>query len=458
MLRLPLSLVIAFFTLAAHPQNYNWGWGPPISVNQNGSTITCSVLDPLTDQIRTTSLTSVSTWTHDDGVVATVSPTGTVKGVVYDIDLGTFQETQLSSNSGNSVVNSDGVVAWVSGTGIVGAAIYDPALQQWRSEQLSSNSGNQIQIRDGVVSWVSASGIVGAAVYDPGNSQWMDDQLSSNSGNVVQNRDGIVGWVSSSGIVGAAVYDPALGQWVDEQFSSNSGNVLVMGQGVVAWKSTSGILGGAAYNWNTNSWNDQQFSSSSTNSAPTIVDGTIQWSNSSGPQRYGYTAGDQWQSGVNTVVRCEYHPEQVSGSNSPHIAYLWCLSIGASSYSHAAGDGHTITRRWAWKRHASSAVYQPELTVIGSSTNSTCNGTLNFVGSGLPSTEPSSTSIHWAGDRLVVNADSPIGVLEVRDTAGRLLGSTRTGSASSVIPLSIPSGLYLVTCSGRPAQRIAVLR
>jgi hypothetical protein len=224
MLRSSLSLFAALLLVASHAQNYNWGWGPPISVTQNGSTITCSVLDPLTDQIRTTSLTSVSTWTHDDGVVATVSPTGSVRGVVYDIDLGSFQETQLSSNSGNAVVNSDGVVAWVSGTGIVGAAIYDPALQQWRSEQLSSNSGNQIQNRDGVVSWVSASGIVGAAVYDPGNSQWMDDQLSSNSGNVVQNRDGIVGWVSSSGIVGAAVYDPALGQWVDEQLSSNSGD------------------------------------------------------------------------------------------------------------------------------------------------------------------------------------------------------------------------------------------
>ncbi|MBL7945917.1 MAG: hypothetical protein JNN32_07610 [Flavobacteriales bacterium] len=458
MLRPSFSLFVAIFTLTAHSQNYDWGWGPPISVTQNGSTITCSVLDPLTDQIRTTSLTSVSTWTHDDGVVATVSPTGTVKGVVYDIDLGTFQETQLSSNSGNTVLNSDGVVAWVSGTGIVGAAIYDPALQQWRSEQLSSNSGNQIQNRDGVVSWVSASGIVGAAVYDPGSSQWMDEQFSSNSGNVVQNRDGIVGWVSSTGILGAAVYDPALGQWVDEQFSSSSGNVLVMGQGVVAWKSTSGILGGAAYNWNTNGWNDQQFSSSSTNSAPTILDGTIQWSNSSGPQRYGYTAGDQWQSGVNTVVRCEYHPEQVSGSSSPHIAYLWCLSIGASSYSHATGDGHTITRRWAWKRYASSAVYQPELTVFGSSTNSTCDGTLNFAGNGTASLAPPSAPMHWSADRLVITSVDPIGAVEVHDAGGRLIASAHTSANTMALPLSIPSGLYVVHCSGQPAQRIVVLR
>lgn len=457
MLRPSLSLFGALFSLSTYAQNYNWGWGPPISVNQNGSTITCTVLDPLTDQIRTTSLTSVSTWTHDDGVVATVSPTGTVKGVVYDIDLGAFQETQLSSNSGNAVVNTDGVVAWVSGTGIVGAAIYDPAMQQWRSDQLSSNSGNQIQNRDGVVSWVSASGIVGAAVYDPGTGQWIDDQLSSNSGNVVQNRDGVVAWVSGSGIVGAAVYDALLGQWIDEQLSSNSGNALVLGQGVVAWKSTSGILGAAAYDWNVGSWDDEQLSSSSSNTMPTVEDGTVRWTNSNGMQRFGYSASGQWQSNTNTAVRCRYHPEVV-GSGSPRIAYLWCLSIGASNYSHSAGDGHTITRRWAWKRYASAAVYQPELTVFSSVANSVCNGTLNFVGNGVDPMLPHAIAIHWDGERLIMHAESSIGAIEVHDAGGRLLASANTSDNNLEVPLSIPAGLYMVHCSRRPAHRIVVLR
>ena len=456
MLRPSLSLFGALFSLSTYAQNYNWGWGPTISVNQNGSTITCTVLDPLTDQIRTTSLTSVSTWTHDDGVVATVSPTGTVRGVVYDIDLASFQETQLSSNSGNAVVNTDGVVAWVSGTGIVGAAIYDPSMQQWRSDQLSSISGNQLQNRDGVVSWVSASGIVGAAVYDPGTGQWMDDQLSSNSGNVVQNRDGVVAWVSGSGIVGAAVYDPSLGQWIDEQLSSNSGNALVLGQGVVAWKSTSGILGAAAYDWDAGTWDDEQLSSSSSNTMPTVEDGTVRWTNSSGMQRFGYSASGQWQSNTNTAVRCRYHPEVV-GSGSPRIAYLWCLSIGASSYSHAAGDGHTITRRWAWKRYASAAVYQPELTVFSSTANSACNGTLNFVGNGVASILPPAIAIRWDGERLLIQAESSIGSVEVHDAGGKLIASANTIAYHMTLPLSIPSGLYVVHCTGQPAQRIAVL-
>lgn len=452
-----LSLSLLFCCGVVHAQFYNWGWGPPISVTQNGGTITCTVLDPLTDQIRTTSLTSVASWTHDDGVVATVSPTGTVRAVVYDIDLSTYQEAQLSSNSGNTVSNVDGIVAWVSATGIVGGAIYDPWRQQWQQDQLSSNSGNQIQNRDGVVSWVSASGIVGAAVYDPGLGQWMDDQFSSNSGNVVQNRDGVVAWVSASGILGVAVYDPSIGQWVDEQLSSNTGNAVVSGQGVVAWKSASGILGAAAYDWNTNTWNDQQFSSSSSNTMPTIMDGTVHWSNSNGAQRYGYSDAGQWQSNTNTAVRCEYHAEVV-GSGTPRIAYLWCLSIGASAYSHSCGDGHTITRRWAWKRYANSGVYQPQLTVFSSVSNSTCEATLNFVGTAMEEVALEPPSITWAGDRIHVAAPSSIGTVEVMDVGGRLLASARTSEPMAVVQAPLCAGVYLVRCGGWPVQRIAVVR
>lgn len=457
MLRSILSCALCASLSIAAAQNYNWGWGPPISVTQNGSTITCTVLDPLTDMIRTTSITSVADWSHDDGVVATVSPTGIVRAVVYDIDLAVYRETQLSSNSGNTVSNVDGIVAWVSATGIVGAAIYDPKLRQWRQDQFSSNSGNQIQNRDGVVTWVSASGIVGAAVYDPGMAQWRSDQFSSNSGNTVFNRDGIVAYVSASGILGAAIYDPSLGQWRQDQFSSNSGNAVVLGQGVLAWKSASGILGAAAYDWNTNSWDSEQFSSSASNTMPTITDGTVQWTNSSGLQRYGYNASGQWQNNVNTAVRCEYHAEVV-GSGTPGIAYLWCLSIGASSYSHACGDGHTVTRRWAWKRYADPGMYQPGLTVFSSVANSTCTASLNFVGTGVDEADGAASRIFWAGDRIHITGEAPIGRIEVLDAAGRLVASAYTNDPVVDVPVALLPGIYVVSCSSRPTQRLAVVR
>lgn len=452
-----LSLSLLFYCGVIQAQFYNWGWGPPISVTQNGSTITCTVLDPLTDQIRTTSLTSVASWTHDDGVVSTVSPTGTVRAVVYDIDLASYRETQLSTNSGNTCINSDGVVAWVSAAGTVGAAVYDPRLQQWRQDQLSTNSGNQIQNRDGVVTYVSTAGTAGAAVYDPGLGQWRSSQPSTNSGNAVQNRDGIVTWVSGAGTVGAAVYDPSLEQWRSTQLSTNSGNVVVIGQGVVAWKSASGTLGAAAYDWNINDWRSEQLSTAASNTMPNIADGTVHWSNSNGAQRYGFSASGQWQSNTNTTVRCEYHAEVV-GSGTPRIAYLWCLSIGASAYSHSCGDGHTITRRWAWKRYANSGVYQPQLTVFSSVSNSTCEATLNFVGTAIQEVALEQPLITWAGDRIHVAAPSSIGTVEVMDVGGRLLASARTSEPMAVVQAPLCAGVYLVRCGGWPVQRIAVVR
>lgn len=452
-----LSLLLGISCSIANAQFYNWGWGPPIFVSQNGGALSCTVEDPLTGQTRSTNLTSVASWTHDDGVVATVSPTGTVRAVVYDIDLASFRETQLSSNSGNTVSNVDGVVAWVSATGIVGSAVYDPKLQQWRQDQFSSNSGNQIQNRDGVVTWVSSTGIVGAAVYDPGYGQWRSTQLSSNSGNTVLNSEGIVVHVSANGILGAAIYDPANGEWRQEQFSSNSGNTAVLGQGVLAWKSSNGILGAAAYDWSSHSWRSTQLSSSSTNTQPTIVDGTVHWTNSSGAQRYGFTSANQWSSGVNTDVRCEYHAEVV-GSGTPRIAYMWYLSIGASSSSHACGDGHIITRRWAWKRFANAGSYDPQLTVFSSTTNSTCGASLNFVGTAVPANEEPSMHISWNGSHIHVVAEERIGLLEVRDMAGRLVAQTTSNDHTADIAAELPSGLYVVRSEAGPAQRVVIVR
>ncbi len=452
-----LSLILGLSCSIVNAQFYAWGWGPPISVTQNGSTITCAVEDPLTGQVRTMSFTSVASWTHDDGVVATVSPTGNVRAVVYDIDLSSYRETQLSSNSGNTVSNVDGVVAWVSVTGIVGGAVYDPKLQQWQQAQFSSNSGNRIQNRDGVVTWVSSTGVVGAAVYDPGFGQWRSTQLSSNSGNTMLNREGIVVYVSGTGIVGAAIYDPSNGEWRQEQFSSDGGNSAVLGQGVVAWKSSTGVIGAAAYDWSSGSWRSAQLSTSSTNTMPTIVDGTVHWTNGGGAQRYGFTADNQWQSDVNTALRCVYHAEVV-GSGAPRTAYLWYLSIGASSSSHACGDGHVITRRWAWKRYADPGMYDPQLTVLSSTTSSTCEASLNFVGTAVQENEALSLRVSWNGSHIRVVAEEPVGTVEVHDVGGRLLATGHSNDHTADIAVDPPPGIYIVRADGRSAQRVAVLR
>ncbi|MCB0769966.1 MAG: hypothetical protein KDC00_06125 [Flavobacteriales bacterium] len=445
MIRIPALFILVLSFHSTTAQFYNWGWGPPISVTQVGANITCTVFDPVLNASRTESFSSVADWSHSDGVVATVSNGGVVRGIVYDIALGAFQEGSFNFVSGTTVVNSAGVVAWVSGSGRVGGAVYNPFLHQWREGLFSTNPGNQMQNRDGVVSWVSEAGTVGAAVYDPELNDWRSDQFSSNSGNVVQNRDGVVAWVSAAGSVGAAVYDPSLHDWRDEQFSSNNGNQLVLGQGVVAWRSTAGSLGAAAYDWTSNSWVDQQFSSSASNTMPTISDGTVLWSNSGGPQKYGFTSAHDWQNGVNTTVQCEYHVQQISGVSAPRVAYLWCLTIGASTYSHQCGDGHEITRRWAWKSYADPGSYTVQFNAFSSVSNTQCNGEVSFGGTTVDGTDRSDPfTFVVQGSDIRLSSDRMLGELWVLDAKGAIIHRGIHASNTATIALDLMDGVYVL--------------
>jgi hypothetical protein len=262
----------------------------------------------------------------------------------------------------------------------------------------------------------------------------------------VLDRDGVVAWVSASGTLGAAVYDPSIDQWQDEQFSS-SGNTLVLAQGVVAWRSASGILGAAAYDWTTNSWDDEQFSSSSSNSIPTITDGTVHWTNSNGAQQYGYTAAHQWQSGANTAVQCEYHAV-VAGTNADqHVAYLWCLSIGASGYSQECGDGHLITRRWAWKTYSNGGNYTPELTVLNSVSSSTCDAQLDFGGNGVEEQATAAPiDVVVMDGYMRITSGTALGRIEVRDASGRIVTNATTADTNLELPARFASGPYSVSC------------
>lgn len=463
MIRSLAFAVLGALSTASFGQFYNWGWGPPITVTESGSSITCSVYDPILEQTRTTSVSSVDLWIHDDGVVATVSASGIVSGTIYDLALGLFRTSQFSSNTGNTISNSDGVIAWVSSAGSVGGAVYDPALQQWNSSQFSSNTGNTVINRDGVISWVSESGTVGGAVYDPALQQWRHSQFSSNSGNQVQNKDGVIAWVSSSGTVGGAIYDMSIGQWNSSQFSSNTGNTLVLGQGVLAWRSESGTIGGAAYDWDSNNWTSSQFSSSSSNTDLVIVDGTVQWSNSGGPQKYGFNASHQWQNGVNTTVQCDYHVVRASGVGAPYVAYLWCMTIGASSYSHQCGDGHLITRRWAWKAYTNPGTYSPELSVFNSISNSGCTGEVHFSGNSVAELDDTGAlDVIVRHGSVFVSGPVALGELSLFDAQGRCVHTANTAQASTVLPLPVVDGVYLLRVQGRnrsmDARRIVVVK
>ncbi|MCE3295699.1 MAG: hypothetical protein K0R65_1413 [Crocinitomicaceae bacterium] len=362
-------------------QNANWGWGISATVVQNGSSITMSVFDPIINQTQSTSQSGVANYFNSEGIVAWVTTGSTVGAAIYDINQHQWKNTSFNSNSGNIVTNADGVVAWVSASGTVGGAVYDPYQENWQYTTFNGNSGNSFINNDGTIAWVSESGTVGGAVYDGEEHQWKYTTFNGNSGNTIQNEQGIISFVSESGTVGGAVYDPGANSWKYTTFNGNAGNSVINQNGIIAFISDSGTVGGAVYNPNSQNWAYTTFNSNSGNHNLAIVDGSIQWYSSSSFYRYGYNmSSGNWVSDHNTL-HCKFYISDNAGA-TPFITHFSCLTIGATTASYAAGDGHTITRRKAWKQYGNPGSYQPVLTVFNSSQNSTCNGQLDVSGTG----------------------------------------------------------------------------
>ena len=379
---LNLTIFLVLMSGFTSAQNSNWGWGLNINTSLSGTTLTCTVFDAELNTTRTNNIYSVDNYINSDGVVATVTASGTVRGLTYDLNSNSWKEDVLSSNSGNIITNSDGVIAWVSAAGTVGGAIYDPDRGYWKDDVFSSNSGNSIINNDGVVAWVSSAGTVGGAVYDPSAGYWRDDVFSSNSGNSIVNEDGVVAWISSAGTIGGAVYDPSSGYWRDEVFSSSSSNSNLY-----------------------------------------ISNGTVYWSSFSGSENYGFDySSKDWKDGYNTDLHCTFFIEKYNDTD-PHIVYFWCLSIGADSYSYNSGDGHTITRRWGFKQYANAGNYNPVLTIFNSVSNSTCSQSISVNTSKIAEVEPALRLFPNPanGKELFLQSDNIITGAEVTDVTGRML-------------------------------------
>lgn len=438
-----LYLVFTLFTIVCSAQQPNWGWGLPITVT-GSSSITCTVTDPV-NGTETHTQSGISSYIYSDGVVAYVTPGGTVGGIIYDVNTHRFEYTTFSSNSGNTISNDDGVIAWVSSAGTVGGATYDPTKRRWEYTTFSSNSGNTVINRHGVVAWVSSAGTVGGAVYDPYNGNWEYTTFSSNAGNTIINTHGVIGYVSTAGTVGGAVYDPATNDWEYTTFSSNSGNEIDNNNGVIAYLSTAGTVGGAAYDFNSHNWDYTTLSSNSNNTNLSVEDGTVTWSNNNGSQKAGYSSSGSWNTGNNTNLQCRFFIEQPSNSNN--LAYFWCLSIGANNYSYDSDAGHTISRRWGWKQYSNGGDYYPSLTISNSNSNSQCNNSVSFTTdikellrdriSVYPS--PTSNTLHLDGHGLSITT------IEIVDATGKVVTSNNSFSYTTAINVSsLNNGVYFL--------------
>jgi len=362
----------------------NWGWGPAITVTLNGSSITCSVYDPVLGQNMTSSQSNATNYINSQGVVAW-NYSYNAHVVIYDVNLHSFKSDSwgASTTTFSHFTNTDGVVAWTNEY-TANVAVYNPVQQQWDYDYWYGNTStfSNFTNANGVVAW-SNDYNVSAVMYS--SQQWKYDWWAGSTttfSNFI-NAEGVVAW-SNSDQSNAAVYDPFLQQWKRDYWYNSTATYshFINAYGVVAWSNdynaNAAVYDPVQQQWKRDWWG----ASTTTFSAFNVTNGTLNYANSSTNYQKGYNINShQWQDNYSTNIYCMFY-NSTSNGNAPVITFFNCLSVGANSYSYNCGDGHTIIRRWAWKQYDNAGSYSPQLTVFNSSNNSTCNATIN-VGVGI---------------------------------------------------------------------------
>lgn len=354
---LVLVLIVAGQVYAQFP---NWGWAPPISIDDNGSSITCTVTDPKTGQTKTRTETSVSSYIYKDGVLAWVSGSRTY-AMVYDYNTGNWEYDFWSATDNLSL--DHGIVAVQSATRTY-LAIYDPITQDWEYDFWTAD-GTVIN-NDGIVAFQSSTRTY-AAVYDASLNDWKSDFWTADG--LLTNNDGIVAFQSDTRTYVAA-YDPVSRNW-ESDFWTADGN-LVNRNGVVAFQSATRTYA-VAYDPITRDWESDFWIAGGSLS---ITDGTVYF----GSEQKGYrSSSTDWRDNENTDLVCRMFVSESSG-DSPLITYLTYLAVGASSNNYNCGDGHQISSRYAWKQFDNSGSYNINLTVYNNALNNTCSSSVTVTG------------------------------------------------------------------------------
>ncbi|RZK18800.1 MAG: hypothetical protein EOO56_15420 [Hymenobacter sp.] len=356
----------------AQAQNTTWGFGLPITSNLANGTLTCSVTDP-TQGVKTFGQNNVTLVRNVDGMVAWATATG-YGFATYDVNLHNWQSIGANINTAITTLQTAYGVGAYATNSAYGYVRYNPALRQWATGGASTNSQGAISTNYGVVVWTNGGGAYGYATYDPAQAQWKSDGTAGAAGTTIVTQHGVVAWRTNNAY-GAAIYNPVLHQW-ETQGSAGTMSEMVCDNGVAAWSSSTRYVV-AAFSPTLRHWTSTGYAASVVANSLQITDGTVSFATSQGAQTLGYgVATDQWNSNTATTLYCALLP--ITIPQSPFV-YFHNLSIGASSYSIACGDGQVIARRVGWKQYTSSSTYAPELTVSNASITSTCTGTVQVA-------------------------------------------------------------------------------
>lgn len=441
-------LLVAFFSLAAllaQAQNTTWGFGLPITATLTNGVLTCTVTDP-SQGVKTFGQSNVTQLRNADGVVGW-STSGGYGFATYDVNLHRWQSTGANVNTAITTLQSAyGVGAWATNNSY-GYARYNPVRQQWAEDGANVSSQCVVSTNYGVVVWSTAGGGYGFATYDPQPAQWKTGGANGYSGITIVTQHGLVAWRTSSSY-GAAAYNPVLHQWFTAG-GADTFSEMACDNGVVAWLSPTRVAM-AAFSPALRHWTTFGYAASVTAGTLQINDGTVGFTISQGVQSLGYrTTTDQWTSGQATELACALLPVAIPQSS---FVYFYNLSVGASSYSIACGDGQTIARRVGWKQYASGGTYSPELAISNSATTTTCPASVQVV---LAAASPQAAArLQLAPNPAsgTVQAQLPAGTTHLRllNPLGQTLWQASvTANAQYLVPLAgLAPGAYLLVAEG----------
>jgi hypothetical protein len=477
MKKLLLPILAVILVNFARAQNANWGTGVPMTINQNGSSIELQVQDPVYGN-KTNSFTG-DDFLYQGGIAVIIDYGNKITWVTYDVIQHSWKEDyeSLSSsvNASNIIVQlNDGVVAFLDPGDKIKYATYDLRLHTWKEDYESVSSSNnslncEIVTNDGVVVFIDAGDKIKYAVYNAKDQTWESDYESISSSNdnancEIMTSDGIVLFTDAGDKIKYAVYNVNYRNWVTDYESISSSNDrfncnLYCHNGVVLFSDYNDKIKYAAFDPDGSSWSTDYASiSGSPTSMALDGKGTVTFTKSGSNYQYGFTSSGSWSSGSTTALQCRFYSTN-SNNDAPMTTYFWCNSVGASSYTINTDAGHSIDRRWGWKTYEQSGSYSPYLTIYNSSSNSTCNTSVDVTGIGNELSEswvkvyPTLLSVGNA--EVKVKSETVIVSVRISNTLGQEIQKRAVSGLEFSVPLkTTAAGVYLMELLTNDNKRV----
>lgn len=436
-MRLLLLVFSTFIIYSVNAQFPNWGWAPPISIDNNGSSITCTVTDPLTGQTKSTTKNSVQSYLYQEGVLVWVSSSLT-HAMVYDQNAHDWKSASWYAPDNISINN--GVVAMQSNSQTY-VAIYDPNTREW--EYTNRYATGNVLNDGGVVAFQSTDQTY-AAFYDPYRKAWEVKNWYAD-GDMWLNQ-GVLAFQSSTQTY-FAVYDLISRSW-DWTARYAVGNV-VNRNGVVAFQSTDQTYV-AAYDPSDLDWAVHNYYELG---ALSIVDGTVFINNGGTMLKKGYNASSgSWVNNQNTSMVCRLFLSDTN-DDSPLITHMYYMAIGASVNTYNCGDGHLINNAMAWKQFNSSGNYNITLNVSNSSINKNCNSSVTVTGGtvGINDVDEHTMTVYpnpTTGLFVIEGLEYGTQQVQLYNSLGELVLSGEYASGQAIDISDQPAGIYYLRVNG----------